>query len=296
MPMDLSTSWLAHRTLNSVTPLLPARTYTCSTARGAVYHHGAHVVDWTPSGHEPVLWMSEETRLDTESTIRGGVPICWPWFGAGRNGVASPLNGFASLAEWRLVRSKQTGEAVTATYMLIDACPDKFNFPYRLVYEVRFGAEFSATLTVRNTGTRRFSFEEALHTYLRVADVQKTAVTGLDGSEYLDRASGHELGPHEQAGDVRITGETDRIYHCEGDIDVLDSKGKRRITVSRTGSHDAVLWNPWIDKARSMPDFGDDEWRGMICVETANIGEHTITLNPGKEHVMGFTLRVSDLG
>ena len=253
------------------------------------------MIDWTPTGHNPVLWMSEKTHLDSTSPIRGGIPICWPWFGAGRNGTASPLHGFARLAEWRLVRSKQTDEAVTATYMLIDACLDKFDFPYRLAYEVRFGAEFSVMLTVRNTGTRRFSFEEALHTYLRVGDIQEVSVAGLDGSQYLDRVSGHELGPHLQAGDLRITEEVDRIYHSGSEIEVTDPVGERKLTMSRVGSSDAVVWNPWIDKAKSMPDFGDDEWRSMICVETANIGEHAVTLLPGKEHVMGFTLRVDDL-
>jgi len=278
-----------------VTPLLPARTYSCPAADGAVYHHGAHVIDWTPAGQSPVLWMSEKTRLDSELPIRGGIPICWPWFGAGRNGTASPLHGFARLAEWRLVRSKQTDEAVTATYMLIDACPEKFGFPYRLAYDVRFGTELSVMLTVRNTGTRRFSYEEALHTYLRVGDVRKISVTGLDGSQYLDRVSGHELGPHRQSGDVRITEEVDRIYHSESDIDVIDPESGRKLSMTRVGSSDAVVWNPWIDKAKSMPDFGDDEWTSMVCVETANIGEHAVTLLPGKEHVMGFTLRVDSL-
>jgi len=237
--------------------------------------------------------MSEKTPLDNDLPIRGGIPICWPWFGAGRNGTASPLHGFARLAEWRLVRSRQTDETVTATYMLIDACPDKFDYPYRLMYEVVFGEEFSAMLTVRNTGTRRFSFEEALHTYIRVASIGEVRMTGLDGCEYLDRIPGHELGPHKQAGDLRVTSETDQIYHCGTDIDVIDPAGGRRITVSRQGSADAVIWNPWVDKAKSMLDFGDDEWRTMVCVETANIGEHAITLLPGKEHTMGFTLRIA---
>ena len=258
-------------------------------------HHGAHVIDWTPEGHQPVLWMSGQTRFESDASIRGGIPICWPWFGAGRRGVASPLHGFANLTEWRLVRSKQLAETVTATYVLINARPDKFDSPYRLTYEVSFGKEFSATLKVRNTGTRRFSFEEALHTYLAVGDVRRIKLTGLDGAEFLDRVAGHELGPHRQSGDLAITEETDRIYQCGQDIDIVDPVLGRRITVSRIGSQDAVVWNPWVDKSRTMPDFGDDEWESMICLETANVAEHEITLNPGKEHVMGFTLRLSGL-
>ena len=239
--------------------------------------------------------MSGNTHLDSTAAIRGGIPICWPWFGAGPNGVASPLHGFARLTEWRLVGTKELTESVSATYLLIDARSDKFNFPYRLTYEVKFGKEFSVRLTVRNTGSRRFSFEEALHTYLKVGDVRTISVTGLDDCEFLDRVSGHELGPHQQAGDLTIGDETDRIYHCTGQIGVSDPSMSRTITLSRTGSQDAVVLNPWIAKSRTMSDFGDDEWTGMICVETANVGEHAITLNPGKEHVMGFTLAVSQL-
>ena len=275
--------------------MLPPRTYTCPTAHGAVYHYGAHVIDWTPEGAEPVLWMSQMTRLDDENALRGGIPICWPWFGAGPEGIAQPLHGFARLTEWHLVRTKQTPDAVKATYLLVDARPDKFDFPYRCTYDVSFGHEFSATLKVRNTGTRRFTFEEALHTYFAVSDVRQISISGLDGAQYLDRVPGNELGPHRQEGDVTVVAETDRIYHSTAVIEIKDPGLGRRITLTRTGSADAVVWNPWIDKARAMPDFGDDEWTGMICVETGNVAEHAVTLNPGKDHVMGFTLAVSPL-
>jgi glucose-6-phosphate 1-epimerase len=250
------------------------------------------VVDWTPAGQAPVLWVSQLARFDSESPIRGGIPICWPWFGAGPRGIATPLHGFADLTEWRLVRSQESHDAASAMYMLIDARPDKFDSPYRLTYEVSFGREFSATLTVRNTGTLRFTFEEALHTYLAVGDVRQISLGGLDGTEYLDRVAGHELGPHRQIGDVRIEAETDRIYQTPAAIEIDDPVLERRITVTRTGSDDTVVWNPWIAKSKIMPDFGDDEWTSMICVETGNVAEHAITLNPGKEHVMGFTLKV----
>jgi len=278
-----------------VANLLSPRKYTCPKAQGTIYHHGAHVVDWTPDGHDPVLWMSETSPLDSGSAIRGGIPIIWPWFAAGVNGISAPFHGFARLSEWRLVRTSVTDEGITAKYLLIDACPQKYNESYRLTYEVKLSDEFEAALTVRNTGNTRFSFEEALHTYLRVGDVREVVVTGLNGSTYLDRATGHAIGPHPQKGDVTITEETDRIYHSTNDIDVHDPVGGRRITVSRTGSSDAVVWNPWAEKSQSSPDLGDDDWVGMLCVETANVGEHAVTLNPGKEHTIGFTLRLSAL-
>jgi glucose-6-phosphate 1-epimerase len=239
--------------------------------------------------------MSEKVRFDTETALRGGIPICWPWFGAGRDGVSSPLHGFARLAEWRLVDTVESADQVKASYLLVDARPDKFAHPYRLTYEVSFGRDFSAALTVRNTGSSRFSFEAALHTYLKVGDVRQVRLTGLDGADYLDRVAGHEVGPHTQQGDVTVTGETDRIYQSTNDITVVDPTLNRSITVSRMNSNDAVVWNPWIDKARTMSDFGDDEWPGMICVETANVAEHAVTLLPGKEHTMGFTLTLGSV-
>ena len=260
-----------------------------------MYHHGAHVVDWTPYLQQPVLWMSEKTALDSNSAIRGGIPICWPWFGAGLNGVSSPIHGFARLTEWRLVKTSASDEVVTATYILIDAWRDKFDYAYRVTYEVSFGREFSATLKVRNTGSVRFSFEEALHTYLRVGDIHQVGITGLNEAEFLDRAPGHATGPHRQSGDITIVEETDRIYHSTEDIDVIDPSLTRRITVSRMGSQDVIVWNPWIERARSMPDIGDEEWMNMVCIETANVGEHAVSLSPGREHSIGFTLRLSSL-
>ena len=276
-----------------MTAILPARTFACSTGEGAIFHHGAHVIDWTPSGAEPVLWMGQETPWDPETPIRGGVPICWPWFGAGPNGVATPLHGFARLPEWRLVNTETTNEAVVVTYLLIDAFPEKFDHRYRLTYTVSIGREFSAALTVRNTGTRRFSYEEALHTYLKVGDVRTITVTGLEGASYLDRVSGNDLGPHTQEGSITMSEETDRIYHSTSEIQVVDPVLSRRIIIKRKGSKDALVWNPWAEKSEDVPDFSNDGWTGFICIETANVGEHAVTVNPGKEHSTGFTLRLA---
>ncbi|MDR0283478.1 MAG: D-hexose-6-phosphate mutarotase [Propionibacteriaceae bacterium] len=279
-----------------MTPLLPPRQFVCPTATGTIYHHGAHVTDWTPTGERPVLWLSEHAQFKSGSAIRGGVPICWPWFGGGQRGTASPLHGFARLTNWYLVRTDETAESVTATYLLVNARRDKFDFSYRLTYVVSFGRELTATLTVRNTDVRRFTFEAALHAYLAVGDIRQLTVTGLEDTEFLDRVAGHEIGPHHQTGDVTFEGETDRIYHATGEIGLADPVIGRRLSLTRTGSEDAVVWNPWVAKAHAMTDFGDDEWTSMVCVETANVAEHAVTLHPGREHVMGFTLRTAPLG
>ena len=275
-----------------MTPLPAPRSYSCRTASGVVYDHGAHVVDWTPQGQEPVLWMSAMTKLESGSPIRGGIPICWPWFGAGVSGTSTPLHGFARLTNWQLAGTVQSDDAVTATYAL-DAESAGLGQPCQVIYEVGFGTKLGATLTVRNTGQSSLTFEEALHTYLRVGDVRTIRLVGLDGSAYHDRAAGQAPGPHRQTGDLTITAETDRIYDTTGAIEVVDPTLRRRLTLDRTGSADAVVWNPWIAKSAAMPDFGDDEWTSMLCVETCNVGAHAITVEPGEEHTMGFTLAVS---
>jgi glucose-6-phosphate 1-epimerase len=264
-------------------------------AQGVVFHHGAQVVDWTPFGHEPVLWLSDKTAFDSHSPIRGGIPICWPWFGAGINGVSFPLHGFGRLSEWRLVSSTENEDTVSARYILVNASPDKFNYSYCLTYDVTFGLDFSATLNVRNTGDTRFVFEESLHTYLRVGDVRQTVIKGLNGAPYLDRVAGHFTGPHTQSTDLMITEETDRIFHTTGDIVIQDPTMDREIFLSRKGSQDVIVWNPWIEKAKSLPDMSDDGWTSMICVETANVGEHAISLSPGRDHSISFSLRVGPL-
>ena len=278
-----------------MTSLLPPHTFTSPLAHGAVYHHGAHVVDWTPAGGQPVLWMSALTNLDAEQPIRGGIPICWPWFGAGREGNTYPLHGFARLSEWRLVKSSSDQEAAKATYLFISDKGENFPYPFRLTYELSFGAVFSAALTVRNMGTARFSFEESLHTYLSVSDATGIVIKGLDQAEYLDKAKGAKPGRQTQVGDLTITSETDRIYHSTSDVVVEDPGLNRALTVARQGSADVVVWNPWVDKAHDLTDFGDDEWKTMVCIEAGNVGEHAVVLAPGKEHTIGFTLAVSNL-
>ena len=273
-----------------MTQLLPPRTFTCSTATGAVYDHGAHVMMWTPAGTDPVLWMSAKSLLDDASGIRGGVPICFPWFGPGRSKDMAPAHGYARIRSWHFVGETATTDAVTATWTL-DARPDD-DFQFHAEYHVTFGRTLRLELAVTNTGAAVASFEEALHTYIAIGDIREVRVEGLDGAPYLDKVTGAETA---QVGDVTFTGETDRVYRSTADVVLVDPMLDRRIVVTRTGSADAVVWNPWIAKAAAMPDFGDDEWPGMVCIEGANVLANAIELAPGATHTMTYTLRVADL-
>ena len=263
---------------------------------GAVYFQGAHVAAWHPAASKtPVLWMSKKSSLQAGKAIRGGVPICFPWFGPHPVGTA-PLHGFARVLPWTLVGAGESAEGTTLELELAGEgiAPE---WPHRFVatHRIRLGAALRMALEVRNTGSVPFSFEEALHSYFGVGDVRQVRVTGLERTEFLDKVGGFTR--RSQGDDpVRFTGETDRIYlDTRAACVIHDPAGRREITIAKTGSDATVVWNPWIDKARAMPDFGDEEWPEMVCVETCNVNVHARTLAPGESHVMTAELAARDV-
>ena len=273
-----------------------ARSATTAAATGTVYDHGAHVVEWTPEGHRPVLWMSAASMLETGRPIRGGVPICFPWFGAGPDGDRAPAHGFARITAWDLVSHISTGAGTDLEFLLCSPGTPEFPHPLEARYRMHLGSRLRLALEVTNTGTERLTYEAALHTYLAVSDIRGVTVSGLAGAEYLDKAPGAAGSRNVQVGDITFIGETDRVYTSAADVVITDPGLGRRVTVRKSGSANTVVWNPWIDKAAAMPDFGDDEWPGMLCVEGANVLDRSVTLAPGTSHTMGYTLIVEHLG
>jgi glucose-6-phosphate 1-epimerase len=277
-------------------PLL--RVFTPTTS-GEVYLHGAHISAWTPAGEDPVIWMSKASAFAAGEPIRGGIPICFPWFGPGRDSGMSPVHGFARLAHWSLIGAEGGDGAATLTFRLTDSdvarlpSVQAWQYAFELTYAVTFGAELAIDMTVRNTGEEAYSFEEALHAYFAVKDITGVRIEGLDGSQFLDRAPNASTEPGRQVGAVTFTGETDRVYSSTDASSIIDSAGRRVISVAKDASANTVVWNPWIDKAAAMPDFGDDEWPNMVCVETANVLEQALNLEAGHAHTMSTRYSVS---
>ncbi len=265
---------------------LPRATVTHPLASGELYLHGAHASRWQPAGERPVLWMSERSDFAPGKPIRGGVPICFPWFGAKADDPAAPGHGLARLRAWTLEETAADDESVTLTLALtLD--------PFALRYRVRFGRELSLSLSVRNAGAAAASFEAALHTYFAVSDIHRVRVLGLEGADYLDQLADRRRVPA-TGRPIEFTGETDRIYLDEGGAVTIEDAGwDRRIRVGKRGSGSTVVWNPWTAKAARMPDFGDEEWPGMLCIETANVGDRAVTLEPGQAHEMEASIRVN---
>jgi glucose-6-phosphate 1-epimerase len=251
-----------------------------AASTGELFLQGAHVTSWCPAGHVPVLWMSQQSNFEKGKAIRGGVPICFPWFGPNARDATLPAHGYARLQEWQLVHAQQKdGDAID---LHLETAID----PFLLRFRVEFGAELKMTLETQlpQNAASTQTFEDAMHTYFSVSDVRTISIRGLEPSSYFDKVDHAKWKPAALC-PIEIDSETDRVYlETRSDCLLEDSQWKRAIRVSKLGSASTVVWNPWIDKSRRMADFGDDEWRGMVCVETANIGDSRIALAPSESH------------
>lgn len=255
-------------------------------AHYAVLDSGAHVIAWTPPGRNPVLWLSPLASFAPGSAVRGGVPVVFPWFGAGPSGDRTPAHGFARTASWRrasVVNDLAGSGRLEVRHQLTEAG----------TRSAAFAAELAATFTtqrlvvslaVTNTGTAPFRYEEALHTYLAVADVATVTVEGMEGCRYLDKVAGV---PDElvQTGPVRFDGEVDRVYRHSTDAVVIDPGWGRRLRIGKTGSANTVVWNPGAVKGAALADVGP-HWPGFVCVEAGNVRDAAIVLEPGEQHIL----------
>lgn len=265
-------------------------------ARAKIFVHGAHVAEWQPcDAANPVLFMSGASHFASGKPIRGGVPICFPWFGGRAGHPESPAHGFARNEEWTVESlTHETDGTIVLALILADSDATRALWPHAFLirHRIRIGRTLEMTLEVENRGPEPFTFEEALHTYFCVSAVQAVEVRGLEGAAYTDKVAG---GAEKQqpAEPIHFTAETDRVYPGTTTTCVLTDPGwKREIVVEKSGSATTVVWNPWVAKSKAMPDFGDDEWPGMACIETANAGPDAITLAPGATHSMTARIQV----
>lgn len=233
------------------------------------------MAEFQPAGQQPVLFMSDASLYEHGKAIRGGVPICFPWFGSNPAQPSAPAHGLARTSLWEVTQSSlQDGTVCVVLNQHIN--------DFELNYEVLFGKSLQLSMRVHNTSNRPQSFELALHSYFHVQDSSQVAIRGLENLEFIDQLSG-ETQPAEQQ-EIGFTAETDRIYHWPdgqeaAEIEIYDPGLGRTLHLRSLGSRSTVVWNPWIAKSRRMPDFGDAEYQVMCCVETANIGSQAIRLD-----------------
>lgn len=274
-------------------PMIDIATDAC---RGSVYAHGGHVSHWQPMGREPVLFMSKVSHFSPGKPIRGGVPLVFPWFGGHATDKNKPSHGFARIRQWHLHDMQLEGDDAVITFTLAadDATRALWPHDFKAKFTVTFGQQLRMALRITNEDAQPFTFEAAMHTYFNVSDIHDVQVTGLAGRTYIDQLDG---GAKKVQGDSPITfkNETDSIYiDSPGKVTVKDAKGGRTIVIGKKGSHATIVWNPWTDKSQRMADFGDNEWPGMLCIETANAKSNAVTLGPGDAHEMVAEVGIGD--
>ena len=258
---------------------LPKINITTGRSTAEIYLHGAHITGFQKNGEPPLLFMSRLSQFAAGKAIRGGVPVCFPWFGQREGDV---IHGFARITEWDLIETAATPDGgVTVRFRLPSTAANAAWPAYRAEFVVAVTDRLAMELIATNESTdRNFDFENCLHTYFAVGDILDVSIAGLKGAHYLDKTdkSARKL---ESADAIRITAETNRVYpDTPGTVEIRDAKFRRTIRVDKSGSAATVVWNPWTTQL--MPDFDPAEHRQMVCVESGNVGQNKLSLAPGK--------------
>lgn len=268
-------------TLRELKPGFPVLDIAHPRCSGSVALLGAHVMEWTPAGHKPVLFMSDEAVFEEGQPIRGGIPVCWPWFG-GREGL--PGHGFARLRFWELVRAEDSAGGVELAFRLQGKGDLGWPHPFELILTVHLGETLEVGLEMKHLGESTVEITAALHTYLGVGAIEQTRVVGLADMPYLDSLDDHQK--KVQEGAVIFDREVDRVYLADGAVRVVDPVWHRTLDLDKSGSRATVVWNPWIEKSKRLADLPDEAYHGFLCIEAANAGEDVVRLEPHGTHTL----------
>jgi glucose-6-phosphate 1-epimerase len=257
-----------------------------SSAKISLY--GAQVLSFIPKGGFDVLMVSEKSSFERTKPIRGGIPLCFPWFGGHAMNADLPMHGFARLSDWKVIASEKADDGkvhlklgLTSNAQLLKLWPFEFNSEM----EVIIGKSLEMNWFIENTGQSPFEVTNALHTYFAVADVTKTRVEGLEGVAYFDSANNGAFTDGESH-PLIINQEVNRLYvDTTSACKVVDTAMNRTILVLKSGSNSTIVWNPWIETSKKIADLGDDEYKRFLCVESGNVKKNFVAIQPGEAHI-----------
>ncbi|MEA1049242.1 D-hexose-6-phosphate mutarotase [Lamprobacter modestohalophilus] len=264
-------------------------------ASASISVHGGQVLSYCPvTAKDDLLFVSRQAYFQPDKAIKGGIPICWPWFGPDPEQRGRPDHGFVRDRSWQLLATEARVDG--ATRVLLGMRDDErsqalWPEPFSLELEITVGETLELVLMTQNTGAAPISVTQALHTYFSLGDVRKAQVLGLAGHDYIDKVTDGSRAT--QSGPINIDGPVNRIYLDTTDTLVIDDPSLgRSIHIEREGSRSAVVWNPWIEQSRAMGDFADDEYLRMICVETTNAAEDAVTIGAGERYRLYTSYRI----
>ena len=272
-----------------------------------VAQQGAQILSYQQGEQPPLIWLSPDAAYQRGQSVRGGVPVCWPWFGdLRRNPQAvqahyhleqAPAHGLVRALDWELLGIDEGGDAVTLRFAYDTRTRPLEGWPrdVGLTFVVRLADDLGMSLETHNRGTEPLTLSQALHSYFAVSDVRQVSVEGLQGCRYIDTLQDWQELRQQEA--LVFDAETDRIYFdTAARLSIVDPGWGRRIHLDARGSRSAVLWNPWVDKAKRLSQFPDDAWQNMLCIETDNVLEDVVQLNAGERHRLELRLSSELIG
>ena len=271
---------------------------TSPKAHATISTYAGQVLSFRPtSAKDDLLFVSAKAYRQAGKAIKGGIPICWPWFGSDPNGKGGPGHGMARTSQWQVTGSRQLDNGdieLKLGFAIEPGAYEYWSLPLSLELVVTVGEALSLEMLTSNDSDAEVQLTQGFHSYFAVGDIAKVGVNGLDGVAYIDKLN--ESAEEIQSGRVEISGEADRIYHGRiGELTIDDASLGRRILIQHEGSASAVVWNPWIDTARAMADLDDRDYERFVCVETVNAGPDLVSLPAGEQARISVNYRIESL-
>lgn len=253
--------------------------------------YGGQVLSFIPKNHPDILWLSEKAFYQEGKAIRGGIPLCFPWFAS----EGSPAHGFARIMTWEVIDSGIDNKENPYIKLKLEANEHTkyfWDFKFSAELLVKVSQKLEINFSITNEDEKSFSFTEALHSYFQISSIENITLRGLEDCSYIDSLDNNISKVEENA--IVINAEIDRIYQDnENTCIIIDKKFNRKITISKVNSHSTVVWNPWIHKSSTMKDMQKDAYKHMFCVESANVGEKKVLLKSGETHTLQLSIEVS---
>lgn len=287
---------------------------TNSAASAEIFLQGAQLSRYKRKGQAPILFLSEQCEYKQGHSLRGGIPICWPWFGELKknsetitsqykhsNIESMPSHGFVRTLNWELDSIEAPTADLTVIELSLSLNADSnegidkedrsyqasWPFAAQLRYRIEVGAQLTAALTVSNNDSRTFSYSAALHSYYSVNHINNVIISGFSKTEYVDALDGWK--EKQQIDDIAFNKEVDRIYKC-APKEIILSDRNRLLSIKSEGSASTIIWNPWVEKSQRLSQFAHDAYQKMICIETANALDDTVSLKPHEQHTLQLTI------
>jgi glucose-6-phosphate 1-epimerase len=275
-----------YQSTGSALPLLVINNKYCEAV---VALQGAHLLEFTPHKGEPLLWLSPNAIFESGQAIRGGIPVCLPWFGVNQQAPEKPKHGFVRNRDWQLSRVATTDTGATQLTLVFKyekLEPELFVFPFTVELNITLSDSLELSITTTNTGHETMPLSWAFHSYHPVANLADVRIEGLEGARYLDNTQG--LAPDIQKGAISFSGEVDRVYENVKPTQLI--KGRPAISVTGDNCDSAIVWNPGAENAAAMADVGPANHEQFICLERGAAFNNAWVLSAGESRTSHVTI------